>query len=39
MTDGVNTIENAMPPAIAAELAKNNNIKVYSIGIGTNGML
>jgi Ca-activated chloride channel family protein len=22
---------------IAAELAKNNNIKVYSIGIGTNG--
>ncbi len=37
MTDGVNTIENAMPPAIAAELAKNNNIKVYSIGIGTNG--
>ncbi len=37
MTDGVNTIENAMPPQIAAELAKNNNIKVYSIGIGTNG--
>jgi Ca-activated chloride channel family protein len=37
MTDGVNTIENAMPPAIAAELAKNNNNKVYTIGIGTNG--
>lgn len=37
MTDGVNTIENAMPPPIAAELAKNNNIKVYTIGIGTNG--
>lgn len=37
MTDGVNTIENAMPPSIAAELAKNNNIKVYTIGIGTNG--
>jgi len=37
MTDGVNTIENAMPPQIAAELARNNNIKVYSIGIGTNG--
>lgn len=37
MTDGVNTIENAMPPQTAAELAKNNNIKVYSIGIGTNG--
>ncbi|MCW3159729.1 VWA domain-containing protein [Chryseobacterium oryctis] len=37
MTDGVNTIENAMPPQVAAELAKNNGIKVYSIGIGTNG--
>lgn len=37
MTDGVNTIENAMPAPIAAELAKNNNIKVYTIGIGTNG--
>ncbi len=37
MTDGVNTIENAMPPQIAAQLAKNNNIKVYCIGIGTNG--
>jgi Ca-activated chloride channel family protein len=37
MTDGVNTIENAMPPQTAAELAKSNGIKVYSIGIGTNG--
>lgn len=37
MTDGVNTIENAMPPQIGAQLAQNNNIKVYSIGIGTNG--
>lgn len=37
MTDGVNTIENSMPPQVAAELAKNNNIKVYTIGIGTNG--
>ncbi|PWN70608.1 VWA domain-containing protein [Chryseobacterium phosphatilyticum] len=37
MTDGVSNIENAIPPQIAAELAKNNNIKVYSIGIGTNG--
>lgn len=37
MTDGKNTIENAMPPQVAAELAKSNNIKVYSIGIGTNG--
>jgi len=37
MTDGVNTIENAIPPQVAAELAKNSNIKVYTIGIGTNG--
>lgn len=37
MTDGVNTIENAMPPQTAAELAKSNGIKVYTIGIGTNG--
>jgi Ca-activated chloride channel family protein len=37
MTDGVNTIENAMPSQVGAELAKSNNIKVYSIGIGTNG--
>lgn len=37
MTDGVNTVQNAMPPQIAAEIAKNNDIKVYTIGIGTNG--
>ena len=37
ITDGVNTIENATPAPIAAELARNNNIKVYTIGIGTNG--
>lgn len=37
MTDGVNTIQNAMPPQTAAELAKSNGIKVYTIGIGTNG--
>lgn len=37
MTDGVNTIVNAMPPQIAAELAKNNDIKVYTVGIGSNG--
>ncbi|MBW8362243.1 MAG: VWA domain-containing protein [Kaistella sp.] len=37
MTDGVNTIENAMPPQVGAELARSNSIKVYSIGIGTNG--
>lgn len=37
MTDGVNTIQNAMPPQTAAEFAKNNGVKVYTIGIGTNG--
>ena len=37
MTDGVNTIENAMPTQVGAELARSNGIKVYSIGIGTNG--
>lgn len=37
MTDGVNTIENAMPTQTAAQLAKSNGIKVYTIGIGTNG--
>ena len=37
MTDGVNTIVNAMPPQIAAELAKNNSIKVYTVGLGSNG--
>ncbi|PIF46835.1 Ca-activated chloride channel family protein [Chryseobacterium sp. 52] len=37
MTDGVSNIQNAIPPQLASELAKNNHIKVYSIGIGTNG--
>ena len=37
MTDGVNTIENAMPTQVGAELARSNGIKVYTIGIGTNG--
>ena len=37
MTDGVSNIQNAIPPLVAAELAKNNHIKVYAIGIGTNG--
>ncbi|GGP06194.1 BatA protein [Cloacibacterium rupense] len=37
MTDGVNTVPNAMPPQIAGELAKGYGIKVYNIGIGTNG--
>lgn len=37
MTDGVNTIENALPAQVGAQLAKSNDIKVYTIGIGTNG--
>ncbi len=37
MTDGVNTIQNALPPNVGAELAASNDIKVYTIGIGTNG--
>lgn len=37
MTDGVNTVKNSLPPLAAAEIAKNNGIKVYTIGIGTNG--
>lgn len=37
MTDGVNTIENAMPTQVGAELARSSGIKVYSVGIGTNG--
>lgn len=37
MTDGVNTVQNAITPEEGIELAKNNNIKVYTIGIGTNG--
>lgn len=37
MTDGVNTTRNTITPEEATELAKNNGIKVYTIGIGTNG--
>lgn len=37
MTDGKNTIQNAMDPMLAAQLAKDFGIKVYTIGIGTNG--
>ena len=37
MTDGVSNVENAMPPQVGAELARSSGIKVYSIGIGTNG--
>lgn len=38
MTDGVDTIENTIAPETAAKLAKDHNIKVYTIGIGTNGI-
>ncbi|OCK51244.1 VWA domain-containing protein [Chryseobacterium sp. CBo1] len=38
MTDGQNTrISGLFPPQLAAVLAKENNIKVYCVGIGTNG--
>ena len=37
MSDGENNVMNAIDPAIAADLAKNYGIKVYTIGIGTNG--
>ncbi len=37
MTDGVNTIPNAMNPLLAAQLAQGAGIKVYAVGIGTNG--
>lgn len=37
MTDGVNTIENALPAQVGSQLAKSNDIKVYTVGIGTNG--
>ncbi|CAL2089522.1 VWA domain-containing protein [Tenacibaculum sp. 190524A02b] len=37
LTDGVNNT-GFVDPKTATELAKGNNIKVYTIGIGTNGM-
>lgn len=37
MTDGMNTTRNAITQEEATQLAKNNQIKVYTIGIGTNG--
>ncbi len=37
LTDGVNN-GGFVDPKTATELAKGNNIKVYTIGIGTNGM-
>jgi Ca-activated chloride channel family protein len=37
MTDGVNN-SGAIDPLLATEIAKEKNIKVYTIGIGTNGL-
>lgn len=37
MTDGVNTVENVISAQTAAKLAADSGIKVYTIGIGTNG--
>lgn len=37
MTDGVNN-SGVIDPILAADIAKEYNIKVYTIGIGTNGM-
>lgn len=38
MTDGVDTIQNVISPQMGAQLAKDNDIKVYAIGIGTDGL-
>jgi Ca-activated chloride channel family protein len=38
MSDGENNVLNAIDPAVAADLAKSYGIKVYTIGIGTNGI-
>lgn len=37
MSDGENNVINSIDPAVAADLAKSFGIKVYTIGIGTNG--
>ncbi|MEG2308963.1 VWA domain-containing protein [Chryseobacterium sp.] len=37
MTDGESNMINAIPELLAAQLAKSNNIKVYCVGIGTEG--
>ena len=37
MTDGSNT-SGAIPPITAAEIAKTFGIRVYTVGVGTNGM-
>lgn len=38
MSDGENNVLNAIDPAIAADMARSYGIKVYTIGIGTNGI-
>lgn len=38
MSDGVNTVRSFISQEDAIQLAQNNNIKVYTIGIGTNGV-
>ncbi len=37
LTDGVNN-SGEISPLTAAEIAKKNNVRIYTIGIGTNGM-
>lgn len=37
MTDGVNSHPDPVPIDVAAGIAKNNNIKVYTVGIGSSG--
>ncbi len=37
LTDGVNNSGN-ISPLTAAEIAKKNNVRIYTIGVGTNGM-
>lgn len=38
MTDGVQTIDTSLNPVTAAKIAADNHVKVYTIGIGSNGM-
>lgn len=38
MSDGENNVMNAIDPAVAAEMARSYGIKVYTIGIGSNGI-
>ncbi len=38
VTDGVNTVKAAVDPLTAAQAAASLGIKVYTIGVGTNGM-